>query len=48
MTANPPVGGVPSMDYPEHERTYQRFITLVKASVIGTGLVLLLIAYFTL
>ncbi len=37
-----------SMDYPEHERTYATFVTLVKWSTIGTAVLLILMAIFLL
>ena len=38
----------PPMDYDEHNRTYARFLDLVKWSVIGTVVVLVLMALFLL
>ncbi|WP_148210687.1 aa3-type cytochrome c oxidase subunit IV [Beijerinckia indica] len=48
MSANPAVGGIPAMDYPEHERTYQRFISMVKVTIVGSILLLVVLALVTL
>lgn len=36
--------GHPDMDYAEHEKTYKMFLQLVKYSVIGAALILVLLA----
>jgi hypothetical protein len=38
--------GHPAMDYPEHERTYQGFIALVKWGTIFSAITLILMAVF--
>ena len=38
--------GHPAMDYPEHERTYQGFVTFTKISLIAIVVLLALMAYF--
>lgn len=37
--------GHPDMDYAEHERTYNLFLRLVKYSIIGVVVVLVLLAF---
>ena len=50
MTAEtvPVAAGNPSMDYPEHARTYGAFVTLLKWAVIHIVVLLILMAYFLL
>lgn len=43
-----PAGGHPDMDYAEHEKTYAIFLAITKWTVIGTVIVLILMAYFLL
>ena len=41
-----PSGGHPAMDYPEHERTYSRFLRLTQVSTILIVIALALMAFF--
>lgn len=40
--------GHPAMDYAEHEKTYQLFLTLAKWTTISTVVVLILLAWILL
>lgn len=41
-------GGHPAMDYAEHEKTYQVFVTLTKWGIISNVVLLVLMAIFLL
>jgi hypothetical protein len=36
----------PAMDYAEHEKTYRMFLQLIKYTVAGVALLLILLAFF--
>lgn len=40
--------GHPDMDYAEHESTYRLFVGLLKYSIVGIVIILILLAIFTL
>jgi hypothetical protein len=42
----PAAAGHPDMDYVEHERTYERFLTIGKWATIALVVLLLLMTYF--
>ena len=46
--AMPAEAGHPDMDYPEHERTYVRFLTLMKWGVLHIVVILILLAWLFL
>jgi hypothetical protein len=48
MASEPRVDGTAPMDYAEHERTYDLFITLTKWGSLSVIVILVLMAFFLL
>jgi hypothetical protein len=48
MASQPHVDGTAPMDYPEHERTYELFLSLTKWGSISVTVLLVLMAIFLL
>ena len=48
MEPTPSLAGHPDMDYAEHERTYHRFLTLLRRSVIAIIVILIFMAWLLL